>query len=411
PPLRRKFSAVRAGEVRLPAEPGRILLAEARGAPRRRQTELVLANRVQRLRPEPVADGEPAHLVVLRLSPDVSHSVAEEQRRTGVAQALAVDVGGRAEVPRPPHLDRPALELIDETDARDRDERRRAPGDRGPVAEEVVHAGRADAPPRHALVLGGGGVAVVAGGSVRAGRIRAFTGRRIAGARVVALVLGGADDGVAAGARAALAGVGLRAGGAVGARRRVRLGGVGAGGVAVAGAGLAAVVGRRAGEGRAAARAARADIVLGARVAVVAGRAVRLGGVGAGAVAVAGAGLMALVGRRAGEGRAAARAARADVVIGAGVAVVAHRPVGCCRVRAHATRRVARAGDVALIERRAGDGGGRASAGAVLARLPARAGVVVVAGGPVRDRRVLTSRDRVARVGGARVAVVARWRT
>src|SRR5439155_1347453 len=132
---------------------------------------------------------------------------------------------------------------------------------------------------------------------------------------------------------------------------------VGAGAVAVAGAGLVALVGRRAGEGRAAARAARTDIVLGARVAVVAGRAVRLGGVGAGAAGVAGAGRVALVVRRAGGG-----------------------------------------------------GAGRASAGAVLARLPARAGVVVVAGGPVRDRRVLTSRDRVARVGGARVAVVARRR-
>src|SRR2546426_965413 len=84
---------------------------------------------------------------------------------------------------------------------------------------------------------------------------------------------------------------------AVVARRAVRLGGVGAGAVAVAGAGLVALVGRRAGEGRAAAGAPRADVVLVARVAVVAGRAVRLGGVGAGAVAVAGAGLVALVGR------------------------------------------------------------------------------------------------------------------
>src|SRR5207253_1760412 len=114
---------------------------------------------------------------------------------------------------------------------------------------------------------------------------------------------------------------------AVVAGRAVRLGGVGAGAVAVAGAGLMALVGSRAGEGRAAARAARADIVPGARVAVVAGRAVRLGGVGAGAVAVAGAGLMALVGRRAGEGRAAARPSPAVFRSGARVAVVAGRAV------------------------------------------------------------------------------------
>src|SRR5437667_12212644 len=88
-----------------------------------------------------------------------------------------------------------------------------------------------------------------------------------------------------------------------------------------------ALVGCRAGEGRAAARAARTDIVLGARGAVVAGRPVRLVGVGAGAVAVAGAGLVALVGRRAGEGRARADPRRADVGLGARVAVVAGRAV------------------------------------------------------------------------------------
>src|SRR5439155_197415 len=79
---------------------------------------------------------------------------------------------------------------------------------------------------------------------------------------------------------------------------------------------------------------------------------------------------------------------RADVVLGAGVPVVARRPVGRCQVRAHAARRVARAGDVALIERRAGDGGGRAPAGTVLARLPARAGAAVVARGAVAGVRV-----------------------
>src|SRR5207244_2853701 len=107
-----------------------------------------------------------------------------------------------------------------------------------------------------------------------------------------------------------LAAVARRAAVAVVARRAVRLAGVGAGAVAVAGARLVALVGRRTGEGRAAAGPRRADVVLGARVAVVAGRAVRLDGVGAGAVAIAGARLVALVGRRGGEGRGGGRAAR-----------------------------------------------------------------------------------------------------
>src|SRR5204863_332816 len=100
---------------------------------------------------------------------------------------------------------------------------------------------------------------------------------------------------------------------------------------------------------------------------------------------VAGAGDVALIERGAGDGggRAPAGAVLARLPARAGVVVVARGTVGLVRVRAHATRRVAGAGDVALIERGAGDGGGRAPAGAVLARLPARAGVVVVACGPV----------------------------
>ena len=61
--------------------------------------------------------------------------------------------------------------------------------------------------------------------------LRAGAVRRVADARDVALIAGGADDGVAAGAHAGLAGVGLRAGVAVGAdgavgRARVRAGAV-----------------------------------------------------------------------------------------------------------------------------------------------------------------------------------------
>src|SRR5213079_290861 len=161
-------------------------------------------------------------------------------------------------------------------------------------------------------------------------------------------------------ARAARADVILRAGVAVVARRPVRFVGVRAGAVAVAGAGLVALVGQRAGEGRARARAARAGVILRARGAVVAGRPVRLLCVGAGAVAVAGAGLVALVGRRAGEGRARAGPRRADVVLGARGAVVAGRAVRLVGVGAGAVA-IAGARLVALVGRRAGEG--RAAAG------------------------------------------------
>src|SRR5213079_763146 len=69
----------------------------------------------------------------------------------------------------------------------------------------------------------GAGIAVGAGGAVGLRRARAETGRRIAGARVVALIRGGAGDGVRAGTDSTLAGVGLRAGIAVGARGAVGL--------------------------------------------------------------------------------------------------------------------------------------------------------------------------------------------
>src|SRR5206468_3359502 len=175
----------------------------------------------------------------------------------------------------------------------------------------------------------------------------------------------------------------LGARGAVVAGRAVRLAGVGAGAVAVAGARLVALVGRRAGEDRAAAGPRRADVVLGARGAVVAGRPVRLVGVGAGAVAVAGARLVALVGRRAREGRAAAGPRRADVVLRARRAVVPGRPVRLVGVGAGAVA-VAGAGLVALVRRHTGEG--RARARAARADVILRAGVAVVARRPVRLR-------------------------
>src|SRR5439155_1558074 len=96
----------------------------------------------------------------------------------------------------------------------------------------------------------------------------------------------------------------------------------------VAGAGLVALVGRRTGVRRAAADAGGADVGLGASVPVVAGGAVRLACEAARPVAVAGAGLLARAGRGAGVGGAAAGAGGAHVGLGAGIAVVARRAVG-----------------------------------------------------------------------------------
>src|SRR5206468_12508822 len=67
------------------------------------------------------------------------------------------------------------------------------------------------------------GIAVAAGAAIRLRRVRARPRGGSTGAGSVALVGGGADDGVAAGADPALAGVGLRAGIAVAARAAVGL--------------------------------------------------------------------------------------------------------------------------------------------------------------------------------------------
>src|SRR5205823_14205260 len=114
------------------------------------------------------------------------------------------------------------------------------------VAEEVVDAAarRARADARVADVAERVGVTVVARASVRRHRVRAGRTQRVADTRIVALVLGGADDRVDARTRAALAGVALRAGVAVVAararERRHR-----AARRAVAGAGVARVGGAR----------------------------------------------------------------------------------------------------------------------------------------------------------------------
>src|SRR5207253_1375109 len=240
---------------------------------------------------------------------------------------------------------------------------------------------RAGARPGLAGVAAGARVAVVAGGVVRLGGVGAGAGGGVAGPDVVTLILGRAGDGVRAGARAGLAGV------AAGARVAVVAGGaVGPGGVGadprrrVAGAGVVALVlgvtdDRRAGE----AGAAFTGVGDGARVAVVAGGAVRLGGVGAGAGRRgAGAGVVALILRRAQHRRAGgAGAGLAGVGRGARVAVVAGGAVRLDRVGADAARRIAGANVVALVLGMTDDGRGGDTA-AAFARVAGRARVAVV---------------------------------
>src|SRR5207244_8466 len=142
--------------------------------------------------------------------------------------------------------------------------------------------------------------------------------------------------------------VGLGARGAVVARGAVRLVGEAARPVAIAGARLVALIGRGAAVRGPGAGAAGAHVGLGARGAVVAGGAVRLVGEAARPVAVAGACLVALIGRGSAVRGPAALAAGAHVGLGARGAVVAR---GAVRLVGEAARpvAVARAGLVALI--------------------------------------------------------------
>src|SRR3989442_404783 len=171
--------------------------------------------------------------------------------------------------------------------------------------------GRAAAGPRRADVVLGAGVVVVTGSAV------GLVGE---GASPVAVASAGLVDrkSVVSGESVALAGrritdnnLGARV--AVVTGSAVGLVGEGASRMAVEGAGLWLLFGRGVAEARAAAGPRRADVVLGARVAVVTGSAVGLVGEGASPVAVASAGLVALVGRRAAEGRAAAGPRRTEI--------------------------------------------------------------------------------------------------
>src|SRR5206468_3988800 len=134
-------------------------------------------------------------------------------------------------------------------------------------------------------------------------------------------------------------------------------------------------------------------------IAVVAGRAVGLGGVRARAGrGVARPRLVTLV-RRATDDRRPRRAAAplARVADRTGVVVATRTAVWLRGVRAHAGRRVARAGVVAFVLRGADDGRS-GHAAAALAHVADRARVAVVAGRPVEHVRIgADARRRVAR--------------
>src|SRR5439155_1268404 len=132
-----------------------------------------------------------------------------------------------------------------------------------------------------------------------------------------------------------------------------------------------------------------ATICLRARVTVITCRAVRLRWVGASSRrCIAGPGDVTLI-RRAARDRVAAgtHSSLAGICLRARVAVVTRRPVRRCGVRASTGRRIARAGDVTLIQCGAGDG----SAGgtdAVLTGVILCTGIAVAAGDAVGDVRV-----------------------
>src|SRR5207237_1144578 len=245
---------------------------------------------------------------------------------------------------------------------------------------------RADANARVAAVRDRAGVPVVANGSLELHGVRAGAGRGVARPRVVALVLGSADDRVRAGAHSRLTDVGLRACVPVVARGAIGPSGVRAGaGGRVARPGVVTLVRRGADDGVAArAHAPLAGVGLRARVVVVAGAAVGLGGVRARAgTRVARPRVVTLVGCGADDGVPAhAHAALAGIRPRAGVSIGAGAAVGLGGVRARAGRRVARPRVVTLVGRGADDRV-RARARTHLTRVGPRAGVSAAAGAAV----------------------------
>src|SRR5262249_29635647 len=152
-----------------------------------------------------------------------------------------------------------------------------------------------------------------------------------------------------------------------------------------------------------------AAVVHGAEEAVVAERAVGLkrGGAGTGRRITDAGGVAGVDGRTGDAVGAVADPGAAGVDLRAGVAVVAHAAVRLLGIRAGAGQRVTGAGQVTRVEWRA-DGG--ATHDADTAARPTGvvdgAGVAVVAARPVRVH-VLAPQGGAAGVGGARVAVVA----
>src|SRR5439155_325759 len=212
------------------------------------------------------------------------------------------------------------------------------------VVQAAAGKRRADADARVAAVGDRAVVPVVASGSLELHGVRAGAGRWIARPRVVALVLGGADDRVRAPAHSRLTGVGLRAGVPVVACGPVELRGVraGAGRRVARPRVVALVLGGADDRGRARAHSRPTDVGLRAGVAVVTRRAIGLGGVRTGAGRrVAGPRVVTLVGRGADDGvPARAHAALAGVGPRAGVAVGARADVGLEGLRAGGGRRV-----------------------------------------------------------------------
>src|SRR5437870_5685224 len=147
----------------------------------------------------------------------------------------------------------------------------------------VTRARDARARAAEAAIADGAAVAVVAGGPVMSGGIATGPRRGIARPGGVALIERGADDGLGAHAGAGPAGVGQRAGVAVVAGGAVGLGGIAAGArCGVAGAGGVALVGGGAGDGVGAyAGAGLAGVGQRAGIAVVARPSVGLGGIAA----------------------------------------------------------------------------------------------------------------------------------
>src|SRR5207249_3178948 len=256
----------------------------------------------------------------------------------------------------------------------------------GGVVQAAARKRRADANARVAAVRDRAGVPVVANGSLELHGVRAGAGRGVARPRVVALVLGSADDRVRAGAHSRLTDVGLRACVPVVARGAIGPSGVRAGaGGRVARPGVVTLVGRGADDGISArARATLAGVGPRAGVPIGAGAAVGLGGVRASAVArVARPRVVALVGCGADDGVPAhAHAALAGIRPRAGVAIAAGAAVGLGGVRARAGTRVARPRVVTLVGRGADDRV-PARARAPLAGVGPRAGVAIGAGAAV----------------------------